>query len=137
MHPLVDELAAAGLLRLRSPFPVVADPASVPVARTQVHEFAVSSRVNFSSELGQCRMKPVIESNLDLPAGCIGGANQSVDLLRAEAAGLLDEDVRAGRKGLQGQRCELIVCSRNHDDVGLQREQFLHVGADSTPMQSD
>jgi hypothetical protein len=70
VHPLIDQLAAAGTLRIGAPFAIVSGPPAVTVASADVHQLSMVSRMDFCGQLRQPRVEPVIEANLHDPAVC-------------------------------------------------------------------
>ena len=82
VHALIDQLAAARPGGLGSPLAVVSDPAAVAVARPQVHQLPVAAGMHLVRELGDRRVKAMVEPDLHHPAGVVRGLDQPLDLRR-------------------------------------------------------
>src|SRR5215472_3211318 len=129
MHALVDQLTTTGALGLRAPFPVVAEPAAVAVARAKMHQRSVGARVDLGCQVVQGGVKAMVEPDLDPPPRALGSLAEGVDLPGAERRRLLYEDMAAGLQRPMGQRRELIMGGGHHDHVRTETQQVVEVGA--------
>src|SRR5437870_2519282 len=84
VHPLVDQLATTRALGLGAPLAVVARPAAVAVARTEMEQIAVDARPDLSREVRDRGVEAMVEPDLDTPAGVPLRALQMRYLLGAD-----------------------------------------------------
>ena len=125
VHPLVDELAAAGQGAFRPPLVLVADTAPVPVAAPHVRDRPEPPGRRLGDGARDRRMEPVVEANLDPAPGRLGRLGDTIDVRDPDSRRLLDEDVRTRT---QCEACvvgERVVCHGHDDDVGPHREQVV------------
>ena len=97
VHALIDQFAAAGLLRVRAPLLLVADAAAVAVAAAHEHQVAERACVEQLAGLAERGMIAMVEADAHEPATSSGRFDQRIELAQRAAGRLLDEDVLAGR----------------------------------------
>ena len=131
VHTLVDQLTAARARRLGTPLAVVAETSTVPVARAQMHELAVTPGLDLLGGARDPRVEAVVEPDLDHAMAGAPAFDQAIDLAHRHARGLLHEHMRTGEQRLLGQLREMIVGGRHDDDLGAHGEQLLQRGARS------
>src|SRR5205807_4984545 len=102
VDPLVDELAPARGLPAGPPLLLVAGPAPVAVATTDVHQVAVGLLCRDLPGLQQRRMEAVVEADLDDPARCPRGSSHGHEVLQTMRPRLLHEHMASGIECREG-----------------------------------
>src|SRR5262249_31288485 len=109
MHPLVNELAAAGEFGIGAPFSIVALAPAVSVTTAHEHQRTQLTLIDQFARFLQSGMKAVIVTQTDARTGALGDGFDSPQLRRVQAAGFFDEHVFACRYSRQGDGSERRV----------------------------
>src|SRR5664280_3274710 len=132
MHALVNQLAAAGQLRIGAPLPVITRAAAMSVASTNEHERSDRPGIDQFAGLLQRRMETVIITETNAHAGPGGGILHLPQLGRGETAGLFHKDVFAGAHGRKADRRERGVDRGDDDRTDYAAVSYTHLRAHET-----
>lgn len=119
VHALIDELAAAGELRVGAPLAVVALAAAVAVAAAEKHQRPERAAVDERAGFLQGRVKTMIVADTDFRAGLRGGGLDFAELRSVERAGFFDQHVLARADGVKRDGRERAVQRGDDDGVDL------------------
>src|SRR5262249_40590489 len=119
VHTLVDEFAAAGNFRVRTPLAFVTQTATMPVSGADEHQRTEHAVVDELARLPNRRMVSVVETDTHETTGRSHRASHQRDLAHGPACGLLDQDMFAGFDGRLADCRESVVGGRHNHRVDV------------------
>ena len=125
VNALINQLAAAGKLRIGAPLLFVADAAALAVTSAHKHHRTEHAAVENIQRLQARRMIAMIVADADQCAGFFRGGIKLVEFGDADAGGFFDENVFAVFHRRQRNRCERGIDRGNHRHVHVRRTDGL------------
>ena len=119
MHSLIDQFAAARPFGVGTPFALIAETATVPIAPTEEHQRPQCAEIDCRTCREHRRMVAVVETDSYESAMRARGGYESIDLFQVAGRRFLDEDVLARLNCGNRHRCQGVIGRRDDNDVNI------------------